>query len=199
MLSSLIEASGLENVSIIGHNNPTVNCKNVGGILFTICHNFIIQGITWNGCGIERNADHTEPGLKLNYSSNVTIQNCSFQYSIGQAVVLTEVSGDVSISHCKFINNNHYRGHGAALHYSSNNTANYSLLVFSINNCNFTHNKRVKSVIYIGQSDMGKPQHNKNISISFYNSIFYGNRGVSIYAVNQSFYLHGKILFQITK
>jgi len=42
MLSSLIKASDLENVSIIGHNNPTVNCKNVGGIHFTFGHNYII-------------------------------------------------------------------------------------------------------------------------------------------------------------
>ena len=32
MLSSLIKLSHLQNVSIIGHNNPTVNCKHVGGI-----------------------------------------------------------------------------------------------------------------------------------------------------------------------
>ena len=107
MLSSLIEASGLENVSIIGHNNPTVNCKNVGGIHFTYCHNFIIQGITWDGCGTKNIDNNTKAGLKLNYSSNVTIQHCSFQHSIGQAVVLSEMSGDVNISHSKFVNNNH--------------------------------------------------------------------------------------------
>jgi len=92
ILSSLIEATGLQNVSIIGHNNPTVNCKIVGGIHFTICHDFIIQGITWDRCGTENIDDNTKPGIKLNYFSNITIQNCSFQHSIGQAVVLSEVS-----------------------------------------------------------------------------------------------------------
>ena len=47
-LSSLIERSDLHNVSIIGHNNPTVNCQHIGGIHFTFCHNSIIQGFTWN-------------------------------------------------------------------------------------------------------------------------------------------------------
>ena len=50
-LSSLVRVSDLENVSIIGHNNPTVNCRSVGGIHFTFCNNCIIQGITWDGCG----------------------------------------------------------------------------------------------------------------------------------------------------
>jgi len=195
MLSSLIEKSGLENISIIGHNNPTVNCKNAGGIHFNFCYNFIIQGITWDGCG--RKIDgNTKPGIKLNYFSNITIQNCSFQHSKGPAVALSEVSGDVNISHCKFVNNIHYRGHGAAIHYSSNNLTNNSQLVFTINNCNFTHNKDVKSVFYIVHAKKRKPEHNKNITISFYNSIFYDNRGVSVYAVNQKFYFLGKAIFQ---
>ena len=39
MLSSLINASNLENISIIGHNNPTVNCTKAGGVHFNFCHN----------------------------------------------------------------------------------------------------------------------------------------------------------------
>jgi len=80
----------------------------------------------------------------------------------------------VNINHCKFLNNNHYGGHGAVIHYSSNKTTNYSQLVFTINNCNFTHNQGAKlSVIYIGPSKMRKPQENKNITISVYNSILF--------------------------
>ena len=44
MLSLPINASNLENISIIGYNNPTVNCKGVGGIHFTFSNNCIIQG-----------------------------------------------------------------------------------------------------------------------------------------------------------
>ena len=93
MLSSLIETSGLYNVSIIGHNNPTVNYK-TGGIHCTFCHNFVIQGIIWDGC---RYDNLTKPVLKMSYSSSVTIQNCSFQHSIGPALLLSEVSGNVDI------------------------------------------------------------------------------------------------------
>ena len=35
MLFSLINTFNVENVSIIGHNNPTVNCKAAGGIHLT--------------------------------------------------------------------------------------------------------------------------------------------------------------------
>ena len=41
-LSSLTKPSNLENVSIVGHNNPTVTCTNVGGIHFSFCQNCIV-------------------------------------------------------------------------------------------------------------------------------------------------------------
>ena len=67
-LSSIAKVSDLENVSIIGHNNPTVNCTKAGGMDFTFCHNCIIKGIIWDGCGTK-----TESGLKLSNSSNIII------------------------------------------------------------------------------------------------------------------------------
>ena len=139
-LSSLILVSNIENASIVGHNNPTIHCKRTGGMHFTCCHNCIIQGITWDGCGTE----YTEPGLKLSNSSNISIKNCSFQYSTGQAVVLAETSGDVNISYCNFIHNNHYRGHGAAIHYSSSNIISCHHL--SLSYCNFINNQNAQSL-----------------------------------------------------
>ena len=105
-LYSCIKVSHLENVSIIGCNKPTVNCRNIGGIHFTFCHNCIFKGITWDECGNNTNNDDTEPGpgLKLTYSQNIMIQNCIFQHSIGPIVLLL-VSNNVKISHCNFLNN----------------------------------------------------------------------------------------------
>ena len=143
-LSSLIEVSDIANVSIIGHNNPTVNCRNIGGIHFAFCNNCIIQGVTWNSCGTKITDNHTEPGLMLSYSFIVTIQNCSFQHSVGQAVVLSKVSGDININDCKFVNNSYYGGHGGAIYYLSNNTGNS----LTINNCNFSYNK-LNSLVYL--------------------------------------------------
>ena len=50
-LSSIVRASDLDNISLTGHNNPTVNCRSVGGIHLKFCLNRIVQGITWDGCG----------------------------------------------------------------------------------------------------------------------------------------------------
>ena len=98
MLSFIATVYHVENVSIIGHNNPTVHCRSNGSIHFTYCNNCVIQDITWDGCGTKSIDAATEPGIKFTYSSDVTIQNCRFKRSIGQTVVLSEVSGKVNIT-----------------------------------------------------------------------------------------------------
>ena len=180
-LSSLIERSDLQNVSITGYNNPTVNCKNAAGIHFKFCHNCIIQGIAWNKCG-----STTIAGLMLNDYSNIAIQNCSFQHSLGQVIVLSEVSGNVNINNCNFVNNTQYRDHGTVIHYYSNDSA--SNFIFNINNCKFSRNKQAKSLIYVEN----RFKHN---NLTLCNATFQDNTGVSIFLVNQKIYLNGKVLF----
>ena len=190
MLFSLIKASNLENVSIIGHNNPTVYCTHAGGIHFNFCYNCIIQDITWDGCGIK-----TKAAIKVDDCSNVVIEHCSFQYSKGPAIVLSGVSGHVNIGRCNFVHNNCYRGHGAAIHYSSSLVVTDLQLFLAISNCNFTHNyKTAKSLVYI-ENIISK--HNNNIT--FENTKFIHNQGISIHVVNQNISLLEKILFQNNK
>ena len=196
-LSSLIERSGLQNISIIGHNNPTVNCK-AGGIHFTFCCNCFIQGITWDGCGSKNSESNAEPGIKVNYSSNLTIQNCTFQHSIGQVLVyvLSKVLGDVNINNCNFENNKHYKGHGAAIHYSYMfNTKKCALdsHVFSINNCNFNKNKYSKSLVYVENKSRRSIKCNK---IILNNTKFISNKGISVYVINHKIYINGEVLFR---
>ena len=184
-LSSLVKASNLSNVSIIGHNyDPRVNCKKVGGLHFTFCHNCTIQGITWDGCG-----SSVVPGLKFSYSSNVSIQNCTFQHLLGQGVVLLGLLGDVNICDCKFINNNDYMGHGAAIQFSSNDTRNSFQYVLTISRCNFSYNT-MNSLIYFENARLNFV---KAILINF---SFYRNQGISLYAINSHIYLIGKSFFQ---
>ena len=193
MLSSLIEVSDLQNVSIVGYNNPTVNCASVGEIEFTFCHNCIIEGITWDGCGTESNETYAKPVLRLSYSSNITIQNCSFQHSIGQAIVLEEVSGDANIYHCQFVYNNHYRGHGAAVHYS-NKIRIHKQPLLTVRYCNFSYNKDSKSLVYI-KSIIS--YHNELNNIVFHHSKLCHNQGVTlIFVVNQKISLSGDHLFK---
>ena len=183
-LSSLVKASNLSNVSIIGHNYPRVNCKSVGGIHFTFCHNCNFQGITWDGCG-----SSVVPGLKFSYSSNVSIQNCTFQHLLGQAVMLLGVLGDVNICDCKFINNNDYMSHGAAIQFSSNDTRNSFQYVLTISRCNFSYNT-MNSLIYFENARLNFV---KAILINF---TFYRNLGISLYAINSRIHLIGKSFFQ---
>ena len=104
-LSSFIKVSDLQNVSVIGYNNPSVNCRSIGGVHFTFSYNLIFKDITLSGCGSRLNY-HTKsgPGLNLSCSSNVMIQNCLFQHSLGPVVVLL-MSKNVTISSCRFSNN----------------------------------------------------------------------------------------------
>jgi len=188
-LSLLIKVSGIENVTIIGHNAPIVNCTSVGGMHFTFCHNLIIEAITWNGCGTEYINNHDEPGLKLSNSSNILVKNCSFQYSKGQAVLLSDVSGDVNIIYCYFAYHSCYRGHGTLIHYSLTKY-HQQLQALSINGCNF---KNAKSLVYI-ESRISKQKSNSNITFS--NAKFLNNRGISVFIVSQNIYVVGENFFQ---
>ena len=184
LLSSLVKASNLSNVSIIGHNYSRVNCKSVGGLHFAFCHNCTIQGITWDGCG-----SSVVPGLKFSYSSNVSIQNCTFQHLLGQAVKLLGVLGDINICDCKFTNSNNYMVHGAAIQFSSNDTRNFFQYVLTISRCNFSYNT-MKSLIYFENARLNF------VKAIFINSTFYRNLGISLYAINSHIYFIGKFFFQ---
>ena len=164
-LSSLVTVSDLENVSIIGHNNPTVNCLVFGGIHLNFCYNCIFQGIAWDECGNKNIDYHTEPGIKLSNSSNITINNCSFQHSKGQTILLLGVSGNMNINHCNFIHNDHYRGYGAAIHYSSSNGASShnKFPVFTISNCNFAYNF-AKSLVHFEGTVSAEKKHYNSIT-----------------------------------
>ena len=167
------------------NNIPTLH--NMLAIKLEFCRNCIIQGIKWYGCGYEK-----KPALKLSNSFNIAIKNCSFQHSKGQAIVLSNLSGDVIIDHSHFEHINHYRHHGAAIHYSLRNiTLTTGEPLFKISNCNFTYNNCKGSMVYLENRVFGH-KHNT----AFHNSKFHNNQGVSIYAINHNIYLNGKNLFQ---
>ena len=172
VLSSVILLSRLQNISIVGQNNPTINCDG-GGLHLVYCHNCTIDGINWNGCG---NKSTNSPVLKIENCSSIKINKCIFKHSIGQVVVFLGILGDAKINHCKFVNNINYNGHGAALHYSS-----YSQHNLIINSCNFTNNVGAASIVYIEQLE----SLNYGISI-LNNSHFYDNHGIPVYLSNQN-------------
>ena len=196
VLFSIISLTDLANITIIGHNNPTINCISSGGLHFSSCHNCIIQGIIWDKCGanvIIENANISHPVLQLINSSNITIKNCLFQHSIGQAIAISQMTGDVNISHCNFLSNNYYEGHGSAIYYSSNDISTSSL-IFMITSSNFKHNKGAKSLIYLHQSLASESVRSCEY-LYLQNSNFYHNKEVPIYLSNQNLYISGNIEF----
>ena len=190
MLLSIVSLVALENISIIGHDNPTVNCDNTGGIYFDNCHNCTIIGITWEKCG---NKTNSKPAMKVHNSSNVIIQNCSFQHSVTQVIVLSEMSGNVRINSCQFAFNFYFEGHGTVIRYLSK--TNYrSNFQFTISSCNFTENNGafgVTSLVYIS------PSSNKSMDqIYFTNVAFSSNYGTPIYVSYQKVIIRGFIMFK---
>ena len=189
MLLSVISLVDLENITIIGHDNPTVNCNNTGGIYFDHCHNCTITGITWEKCGT---ANGRKPAMELYNCTNVVIENCSFQHSVTQSITLSEMSGDMTIDHCVFAFNNHFKRHGVAIHYLSK-INHHSKFQFKITQCNFTHNgvNRKQSIVYIG------PSTNKHLEhILLIDSVFLNNKGRAIYISHQNVFVSGDILIK---
>ena len=189
-LLTVVQLEDLENVSIIGHNKPFIECHNVGGQLhFTSCYNCTIEGIIWKNCG-HVIGNKTYPVLALYKSVTVTIQDCSFENSAAQAVTLSEVSGNITVANCKFGYNYNgiYKGHGAAVYY---NKGKESHLMFTISNCDFAHFGNVESVVYIGRSTS-----DTNKTFLLHNSTFISNRGVPIYFLNQTLVISGTVIFK---
>ena len=187
-LLSVVQLRGLQNISIIGHDNPTVNCDNAGGIHFERCHNCTITGIILERCGT---TNDSKPAVKFCNSSDITIQNCTFQHSITQALVISEVSGNININGCKYLFNNKFKGHGVAIYYLSK-IKHHSKFRLTISSCVFTHNAMIgNSVVYISSS------HNEcKEQILFTNVAFLNNQAIPLYISHQTIFASGTILFK---
>ena len=73
----------INNVAIIGHVNPIVNCNDTGSVMFISCSNVTIEGVKWKGCGSVNNLE-----VMAYNTSNIVIQSYSFHHSTGKAVTL---------------------------------------------------------------------------------------------------------------
>ena len=183
VLPSIIILEDLENITIVGQRNTSINCRSVGAVKFISCSNVTIIGINWIGCGSKNN-----PVIEFYNSSNTTIQDSSFHNSTGQAIVLSEVSSNVNISNCEFTHNSEHQGHGAAIHFSSQN---HTQLHFVIDSCNFSFNGAADSLVYIDG-----PVNRLDNFLFVQDCVFIQNRGVPIYVSHHRLHLNGKLLFQ---
>ena len=189
LFGSIVSLDGLANISIVGHNRPTVDCNKYGGINFTSCYNCTIEGFTWVKCGAISYNKSVYPALQFYNSSSVNIKSCLFQHSAGQALVLSELSGDVNINYCNFFCNTQYKDHGAAVHYSSNYLYQSGLNI-TIMNSKFMYNEAM-SVVYLA----GPPSAESLQKFHIQNSIFYLNIAVPVYLSHQKLYICRNIEF----
>ena len=192
-LTSVITLVGLTNVSFTGYNNPSISCSNNGGLRFLFCHNINIKGIIWKKCDFNDGNHPVNPVIEISKTSAINIRNCSFQSLAGQAVMLTEVSGNVIIDYCMFINNINYRGHGSVIYYSSE-TLTSSNAKLSVSNSNFKGNRGYNSIVYFELSE-GDTEY-QHLTIE--NSGFIDNNDVVFYFVNINLYM-GNILLKDNK
>ena len=167
---------------------------NTYAIEIVSCNNLTIKDITWIGCGV----NNDEIGAIVIFRSSVIIQKSDFQYSVGPAIQLIPFffhnESFVMIDQCNYMNNNYYRGHGAAIALSFDlpgigkfRINNTTVGTLKINNCNFCYNEGAKSIVYL---------ENTHVAM-YYNNTFYNNQGVPIYmSHNCSLHISGDILFK---
>ena len=197
ILSSSTILKNLDTILITGHNKATVLCINGSKLYLEIknCNNIVVEGITWIGCG-DFLTDYSMAVLIVYKTITATIINCSFQNLMGPAIILHNTIGNVNISNCSFINNNHYKYHGSCIRYYSTDYAKHPSIIIRAN-CNFSNNGPAKSVIYI------RNLINRHLT-NVINSNFYNNKGVAIYLQNilrdiissNIIVISGKVVFQ---
>ena len=184
VLSSVVQLMNINNITIVGHNNPAVKCNNTGALNFTSSHDITMQGMKWEECG--NNYSYTSPSLSMYDCSGVNIINCSFNSNTTQSILLNDVSGIVTINNCHFMaNNSIYDGHGAAIYYSSMKGKG----VFAVNNSAFLY-YRAKSVVYIN----GKSGY--ETFLSFKNLTFSLNQAVPLCVMKSTVNISGNLLFE---
>jgi len=190
VLSSKIVLEGIENITLVGDNNPTIDCKRSGAVKFAFCNKVTVNNITWKSCGLRSTSIY--PGIEFYKSSNIAFKHCRFHNSTGQAIVLSNVSGNVSINHCYFLYNNQFQDHGSVISLSRNfNSFQFQLV---IDNCNFSFNGAATSLIYVSNSVRTQTDY-----IYVQNSLFSMNVGVPIYVSRQNLHFYGSIVFQHNK
>ncbi|XP_065895934.1 uncharacterized protein [Dysidea avara] len=184
VLPSSVTLDHLNNITIIGQGNPTVNFNGTGALKFVTCNNVTIEGINWEKCGTS-NTLSTNSGIEFHNSSNIFLKSCLLYNFTGQAVLLSKVSGTVHIYKCTFMYNSQYGGHGTAVYYLPWKQDEFvNKLV--IQESNFTMNGQAQSVVYLDDC-----VNRCFVDVFLQDSVFINNQGVPIYISHNYLYLGG--------
>ena len=108
-LSTVVELNDTHAITIRGQGNTTVMCSNNSRMSCKYCSNVVIEGITWDGCGDHTNVVQSIHGaINFEKITNLTIKNCTFQYSKGRALTIWTVSGLIELLDTRVIFNANY-------------------------------------------------------------------------------------------
>jgi len=184
LLYSQVTLEGLDNVTIIGHRDPVVKCNDVGAVKFISCKNVTIDSIWWEGCGSKY-----YPGIEFYNTSNISFQRCSFHRFKSRGISISEMYGNVHINNCIFTHIE-YTNHGTVIHYlaSAHSHTEPKLI---IQNCKFTLNRAIQSIIYIDGSSNSIP-----VDIYLKDDVFLNNTGVMLYISHSILYIKGDANFK---
>ena len=190
LLPSLATLVNLENITILGHNSPTVIYNYNGALEFLHCKNIKIESVKWNGYFI-RFHEHlmvSVTGIHFQSSSSISFSLCTFQHFVGQVIKLMNVSEYTNISGCEFINNI-YRGDGTAIYVSKRPLQ----MLLNINETYFGINGPANSIVYL-HGHQRQISAYKHILIS--NSRFSFNRATPLFLIDETIHVSGNILFE---
>ena len=148
-LPSLVSVNNLNNITIYGHDYPTVDCNHIGFFVCKNCYNIVIDNIEWNKCGLLNssifesellNGLGSTGGLHFETCANLTIQFSTFVMS---SVQVFQASGTIDIKNVSFSDN--YTDSHLPLYHKPNygglivEQYNGAMLKIYIINCLFTN------------------------------------------------------------
>ena len=169
-------SGNLTNIRIIG-SNVTIMCNNSGSVYCESCDNVMIEGITWDSCGDPNGTDFA--GVTFNVSSNISLLNCTFQYSQITAVGFLEVSGSFNVSQCNFLSNKGKNGCGGLRIFSGSVSVN-----LDISNSYF-YNNGLYYNYYAGQTLTVDDETGSTMwYITITKTIFFSNMGAAYFTIN---------------
>ncbi len=144
-----------------------------------------LKGVTISGGVADGPGDHSYGGGVFSKYAHPAIEECAIRdnYAVSHGGGIYAGGGLQSFDKTLFENNTSLSGHGGALYINSSNTINLERVVFANNRALGENSDAVGGAIFAN-----------NCSISFLNSIFYGNTarftGGMIYGVQSDFTLN---------
>ena len=180
--STRMGSGNLTNIKITG-SNVTIMCNNSGSVYCESCDNVTMEGITWDSCGDPYGSDFA--GVTFNVSNNVSLVNCTFQYSQITAVGFVKVSGRFNVSQCNFLSNKGKNGCGGLRISSGSVSVNLDISNSYFYNNGLYYNDYVDQTLTVDDETGSTMWY-----ITITKTIFFSNMGAAYFTINGDSLFH---------